>query len=39
MNLEQLRSFVEVAQRGNFTRAAEHLHLAQPSLSQQLQRL
>ncbi|RFA07584.1 LysR family transcriptional regulator [Subtercola boreus] len=36
VNLEQLRSFVEVAQRGNFTRAAEHLHLAQPSLSRQI---
>ncbi|MBN9153534.1 MAG: LysR family transcriptional regulator [Microbacterium sp.] len=39
MNLEQLRSFVEVAQRGNFTRAAEHLHLAQPSLSRQISTL
>jgi DNA-binding transcriptional LysR family regulator len=36
MNLEQLRSFVEVAQVGNFTRAAEQLHLAQPSLSRQI---
>ena len=36
MNLEQLRSFVEVAQLGNFTRAAEQLHLAQPSLSRQI---
>ena len=36
MNLEQLRSFVEVARLGNFTRAAEQLHLAQPSLSRQI---
>ncbi len=36
MNLEQLASFVTVAQLGHFTRAAEHLHLAQPSLSRQI---
>lgn len=36
MNLEQLRAFVEVANVGNFTRAAEQLHLAQPSLSRQI---
>lgn len=36
MNLEQLQAFVEVAQLGNFTRAAERLHLAQPSLSRQI---
>lgn len=36
MNLEQLTGFVEVAQLGNFTRAAERLHLAQPSLSRQI---
>ncbi|BDZ54154.1 LysR family transcriptional regulator [Agromyces marinus] len=36
MNLEQLRSFVEVARSGNFTRAAEELYLAQPSLSRQI---
>jgi len=36
MNLEQLRGFVEVAGVGNFTRAAERLHLAQPSLSRQI---
>ena len=39
MNLEQLRSFVEVTQLGNFTRAAEQLHLAQPSLSRQISSL
>ncbi|MEV8337887.1 LysR substrate-binding domain-containing protein [Leucobacter sp. NPDC077196] len=39
MNLEQLRGFVEIAQIGHFTRAAERLHLAQPSLSRQLSTL
>ncbi|MFE5407792.1 LysR family transcriptional regulator [Microbacterium sp. NPDC056569] len=39
VNLEQLRSFAMVAQLGNFTRAAEHLHLAQPSLSRQISSL
>ena len=36
VNLEQLRAFATVAQLGNFTRAAEQLHLAQPSLSRQI---
>ncbi|AJT41196.1 LysR family transcriptional regulator [Psychromicrobium lacuslunae] len=36
MNLEQLRSFDAVARIGHFTRAAEQLHLAQPSLSRQI---
>ena len=39
MNLEQLRGFVEVARIGHFTRAAEQLHLAQPSLSRQISTL
>lgn len=39
MNLEQLQSFVEVARIGHFTRAAAHLHLAQPSLSRQISAL
>lgn len=39
MNLEQLRSFAEVAATGHFTRAAEQLHLAQPSLSRQISSL
>ncbi|MCP2635414.1 LysR substrate-binding domain-containing protein [Microbacterium sp. HD4P20] len=39
MNLEQLQSFVTVADLGNFTRAAEQLHLAQPSLSRQISAL
>lgn len=39
MNLEQLRGFVSVAELGHFTRAAERLHLAQPSLSRQISTL
>jgi DNA-binding transcriptional LysR family regulator len=34
-----LRSFVAVADSGNFTRAAERLHLTQSTVSQQLRRL
>jgi DNA-binding transcriptional LysR family regulator len=33
MDLNQLRSFVTVAQHGHLTRAAETLHLSQPALS------
>ncbi|MFC4430339.1 LysR family transcriptional regulator [Citricoccus alkalitolerans] len=36
MNLEQLKGFLEVARVGHFTRAAESLHLTQPSLSRQI---
>ncbi|GEK80614.1 LysR family transcriptional regulator [Agrococcus baldri] len=36
MKLEQLRSFEAVARIGHFTRAAEELYLAQPSLSRQI---
>jgi LysR family transcriptional regulator, hydrogen peroxide-inducible genes activator len=36
MELHQLRYFIAVAETGNFTRAAEHCHVAQPSLSQQI---
>lgn len=36
MNLEQLRSFMEVAHTGHFTQAAERLHVAQPTLSRQI---
>ncbi|MBK0422605.1 LysR family transcriptional regulator [Leucobacter sp. CSA2] len=39
MNLEQLRGFAEIAEIGHFTRAAERLHLAQPSLSRQISSL
>lgn len=36
MNLEQLAGFAMIAEFGHFTRAAERLHLAQPSLSRQI---
>lgn len=36
MNLEQLAGFMAVVETGTFTRAAERLHLAQPSLSRQI---
>ncbi len=39
MELHQLRYFVSVANKGNFTRAAEACQVAQPSLSQQIIKL
>src|ERR1700722_953747 len=39
MELHQLRYFCAVAPPGNFTRAAEDQHVAQPSLSQQIRKL
>ena len=39
MELHQLRYFCAVARAGNFTRAAEEQHVAQPSLSQQVRKL
>ncbi len=39
MELHQLRYFCAVARTGNFTRAAEQEHVAQPSLSQQILKL
>src|SRR5260370_39211938 len=39
MEMHQLRYFVAVAETGNFSRAAEQCHVAQPSLSQQIQKL
>ena len=39
MEIHQLRYFVVVADERNFSRAAEKVHVAQPSLSQQIQKL
>ena len=39
MEMHQLRYAVAVARSGNFSRAAEQCHVAQPSLSQQIQKL
>ncbi len=39
MEINQIRSFCAVARAGSFTRAAEELGIAQPSLSQQIRTL
>lgn len=39
MEMHQLRYVVAVARAGNFSRAAEQCHVAQPSLSQQVRKL
>src|SRR5262249_57068796 len=38
-DLRQLRSFVAVAERGSFTRAADDLYVAQQAVSQQVKAL
>src|ERR1700678_169387 len=39
MELQQLRYFCAIADTGSFTRAAQHTHVSQPSLSQQIRKL
>ena len=39
LNLDQVRSLIEVIERGSFTDAAKHLHLTQPAISQQIREL
>lgn len=39
MNLRQLRQFVTLAETGNFHRASEQLHMAQPPLSVSIRKL
>jgi len=39
MELDQLRYFLQVAERGNFTRAAESLMISQSALSRSIQKL
>lgn len=39
MEIDQLKYFLQTAQRGNFTRAAEDLGISQPALSRSIQKL
>src|ERR1700746_2510453 len=36
MNTRQLRNLISIVEAGTFTAAAQHLHIAQPALSQQV---
>lgn len=39
MDIKQMKYFIQIADSGNFSRASEILHVAQPSLSQQIKNL
>lgn len=39
MEIRVLRYFLEIARTGNMTRAAEYLHVSQPTLSKQMKDL
>jgi DNA-binding transcriptional LysR family regulator len=39
LNLDQLRSLIEVVERSSFAEAAKHLHLTQSAISQQIREL
>jgi DNA-binding transcriptional LysR family regulator len=39
LNLRDIRAFIAVAQAGNFTKAAQRMHLSQPALTVQVQRI
>lgn len=39
MEIQVLRNFLAVAREGNITNAANHIHIAQPSLSRQIKNL
>ena len=39
MEMHQLRYAVAIARMGNFSKAAQHCNVAQPSLSQQIRKL
>ncbi len=39
MDLRQLQVFMEIVKQGNFTRAAESLHIAQPAVSMTIRKL